>query len=219
MKKLRYQQGKKCPSYTHEGIFEANNETLIYFERDLNRCAQCIAYENPALPSFQEDLLQIARIILWKKGPLFDPNHETKASFRTYILPWICGELAKAKKREVQHCQRFMPPSSEGNFPYEGAEIKSEPQERIISCTVDPHSNFVDKLIWEMWNADFEKHLPELLQCLTNREEQIFTLIRVNMKQCDIAETLALSKPRVSQLLKQVERKLSRECQNLGLIE
>ncbi|MCG9132762.1 sigma-70 family RNA polymerase sigma factor [Candidatus Poribacteria bacterium] len=219
--KLRCQwKGKKCPPYTHEGVFEANNETLISFERDLNRCAQCIAYENPVLPSFQEDLLQMARIILWQKGPLFDPNHETKASFRTYILPWICGKLAKAKKREVQHCQRFMPPSSEGNFPYETSEeIKPEPLEHLISCTVDPQSNFVDKLIYEMWNADFEKYLPELLQGLTKREKQIFTLIRVNMKQCDIAETLALSKPRVSQLLKQVERKMRRACQNLGLLE
>ena len=218
--KLKFQcKGKKCPSYTHEGVFEANNETLISFERDLNRCAQCMAYENPALPSFQEDLLQIARIILWEKGPLFDPNHETKASFRTYILPWICGALAKAKKREVQHCQRFMPPSSEGNFRYEGWKIKSEPQERIISCTVDPQSDFVDKLIWEMWNADFEKHLPKLLQYLTKREAQVFNCIRANMKQCAITEKLGLSKPRVSQLVKQVERKLSRECQNLGLIE
>ena len=212
-------KGKKCPPYTHEGVFEANNETLIRFERDLNRCAQCLAYENPALPSFQEDLLQIARITLWKKGPLFDPNHKKKASFRTYILPWICGALVKAKEREIQHCQRFMPPASEGYFPYEDSEIALNSQESIISSVLDPQSDFVDKLIWEMWNIDFEKFLPELLQCLTKREAQVFTCIRVNMKQCDIAEKLNLSKPRVSQLLKKIELKLRHECQNLGIIE
>ena len=218
--KLRCQwKGKKCPSYTHEGVFEANNETLIRFEADLNRCAQCVAYGNPVLPSFQEDLLQIARITLWEKGPLFDPNHEKKASFRTYILPWICGALTKAKKKETQHCQRFMPHASEDDCPYESSEIRSNSEASIILCTPDPQSDFVDKLIWEMWNADFEKLLPELLQCLTKREEQVFNFIRANMKQCDIAEALALSKPRVSQLLKQMERKLRCECQNLGLIE
>lgn len=212
-------RGKKCPSYTHAGVFEANNETLIHFERDLNRCAQCAAYENPALPSFQEDLLQVARIILWEKGPLFDPNHEKKASFRTYILPWICGALVRAKKKETQHCQRFMPASSEGNSTDDGSERRSDPQERLITTALDPQSDFVDRLIWEMWNADFERALPQLLQHLTEREQQVFTCIRADMKQIDISERLNLSTPRVSQLLKQVERKLRGECQNLGLIE
>lgn len=214
--KLKYQwKSKKCPLFRHEGVFEATDEMLIRFQHDLNRCAQCTAYENPALPSFQEDLLQIARVTLWKKGPLFDPNHETKASFRTYILPWICGALTKAKKNEVQHYQHFILPSDEVNCPYEG----SETQEQLLVSALKPETDFVDKLIWEMWNADFEKALPQLLQCLTKREQQVFTYIRTNMKQCDISETLGLSKPRVSQLLKQVERKLRGECHNLGLIE
>ena len=218
--KPRYQwKGKKCPSYTHKGVFEANNETLIRFENDLDRCAQCVAYGTPALPSFREDLLQIARITLWEKGPLFDPNHEKKASFRTYILPWICGALAKAKNKETQHCQRFMPHPSEDDCPYESSEIRSHSEASIILSASDPQSNFVDKLIYEMWNADFEKLLPELLQCLTKREKEVFTLIRADMKQCDIAEALTLSKPRVSQLLKQTELKLRCECQNRGLIE
>ena len=83
----------------------------------------------------------------------------------------------------------------------------------------DEKDDFVDALIWEMWNADFEKALPRLLQRLTKREQQIFTCIRQNMKQVDIAERLNLSKPRVNQLLKQVELKLRCESQNLGLIE
>ena len=214
--KLQYQwKSKKCPFFTHEGIFEATDEMLIRFQHDLNRCAQCTAYGNPALPSFQEDLLQIARVTLWKKGPLFDPNHETKASFRTYILPWICGALTKAKKNEVRHHQHFMPPSDEVNCPYEG----SETQEELLVSALKPETDFVDKLIWEMWNADFEKALPELLQGLTKREKQVFTLIRMDMKQCDIAEILTLSKPRINQLLKQVETKLIHESKNIGLIE
>ena len=83
----------------------------------------------------------------------------------------------------------------------------------------DEKADFEDTLIYEMWNADFEKALPQLLQGLTKRERQVFTCIRQNMKQVDIAESLELSKPRVNQLLKQVELKLTHECQNLGLIE
>ena len=100
--KLRCQtKGLRCPSYNHKGVFEATDEMLTYFESDLNRCAKCTACTTPALPSFQEDLLQIARITLWEKGPAFDPNHQRKASFRSYILPWICGALAREKKKRV----------------------------------------------------------------------------------------------------------------------
>jgi len=83
----------------------------------------------------------------------------------------------------------------------------------------DKVPNFVDTLIWELWNADFEHALPQLLQSLTGREQQVFTGTRAGMKPLDIAAALQLSKPRVSQLLKQVALKLRRECQHLGLIE
>lgn len=217
---LRYQlKGIKCPPYVHDGGFEATNETLTYFESDLNRCAKCTACATPALPSFQEDLLQIARITLWEKGPAFNPNHEQKASFRSYILPWICGALTREKKKEYQQSWRFTPTACQKDSSQESSEVNGNQQAELLLAQPDKQIGFVDTLIWEMWNADFEKALPQLLQCLTKREQQIFISIRQNMKQVDIAEKLDLSKPRVNQLLKQVELKLTRECQNLGLIE
>ena len=218
--KLRCQtEGLKCLPYDHKGVFEATDETLPHFERDLNRCAKCTACAIPALPSCQEDLLQIARITLWEKGPAFDPNHQRKTSFRSYILPWICGALAREKKKELQQYWRFTPVCYEDDFSQESSGVYRNDQKREVFTLSDKKADFVDTLIWEIWNADFEKALPQLLQCLTKREQQVFTCIRANMKQIDISEKLNLSKPRVSQLLKQVERKLKHECQNLGLIE
>ena len=208
----------RCPPYTHEGVFKATDETLTRFESDLNRCANCTAYATPALPSIQEDLLQIARITLWKKVPAFDPNHQRKASFRSYILPWVCGALTREKKKEVQHSRRFTSVSYEDDASQENSEAHPDKQEGVFAGA-DEKTDFEDTLIYEMWNADFEKALPRLLQRLTKREQQVFTCIREDMKQVDIAERLELSKPRVSQLLKQVELKLTSECQNLGLIE
>ena len=218
--KLRCQwKGAKCPPYVHEGIFEANNETLTRFESDMNWCAKCTACATPALPSFQDELLQIARITLWEKGPAFDPNHEKKASFRTYILPWICGALTREKKKETQHYWRFMPASSEKPSPHEAAEAEDNWEEVLFFGIEDTRTDFVDSLIWKMWNADFEETLPQLVQCLTRREQQVFAAIRANMKQSDIAKKLTLSKARISQLVGKVESKLIRECQNRGLIE
>ena len=217
--KLRCQiRGGRCPPYIHEGAFKATDETLTRFESDLNRCAKCTAYTSPALPSIQEDLLQIARIILWEKGPTFNPNHQRKASFRSYILPWICGALTREKKKEAQQCWRFTSVCYQEGASQENSEAHPDKQEGVFAGA-DEKTDFEDTLIYEMWNADFEKALPRLLQRLTKREQQVFTCIREDMKQVDIAERLELSKPRVSQLLKQLERKLRHECQNLGLIE
>ncbi len=212
-------KGVRCPPYKHDGVFEATNETLTRFEPDLNRCAKCIAYAKPELPSFQDDLLQIARITLCQKGPSFDPNHAQKASFRTYMLPRICGALTNAKATEVRHYGHFRHPPNEDEMPNLTLEISTSPQGAFLSSASCRKVNFEDTLVWEMWNKDFEQALPRLLKCLTKREHQVFSAIRSNMKQCDIAENLALSKARVSQLLKQVERKLRRECQNLGISE
>ena len=217
--KLRCQiKGGRCPPYAHEGVFKGTDETLTRFESDLNRCARCTAYAPPVLPSFQEDLLQIARITLWKKGPAFNPNHQRKASFRSYILPWICGALTREKKKEVQQGWRFTSICYQEGASQENSEAHPDKQEGVFARS-DEKTDFEDTLIYEMWNADFEKALPRLLRRLTKREQEVFTCVREDMKQVDIAERLELSKPRVSQLLKQVELKLTSECQNMGLIE
>lgn len=218
--KLRCQwKGTKCPPYEHEGVFEATNETLTRFEPDLNKCTKCIAYANPQLPSFRDDLLQIARITLYKKGPAFDPIHAQKASFRTYMLPRICGALTNAKAKEMGHYGHFIRYPNEEGVPKGTSEISPSLQDALPSSASYPKADFENTLIWEMWNKDFEQALPRLLKCLTKREQQVFSAIRSNMTQCDIAETLGLSRPRVNQLLKQVELKLTRECQHLGIIE
>lgn len=212
-------KGAKCPPYKHEGAFETIDETLTRLEPDMEWCAKCTAYRAPALPSFQKDLLQIARITLWKKGPAFDPNHARHANFRTYMLPRICGALTNAKAKEMGHYGHFIRYPNEEGVPKGTSEISPSLQDALPSSASYPKADFENTLIWEMWNKDFEQALPRLLKCLTKREQQVFSAIRSNMKQCDIAETLGLSRPRVNQLLKQVELKLTRECQHLGIIE
>ena len=95
--------------------------------------------------------------------------------------------------------------------------------ERDIDFIINaPDANaecFVDKLIWEISVVNFEKVLPLLLEALTHREQQVFACIREDMLNCDIAKLLKLSSPRISQLAKNVEQKLRKECQTLGLIE
>ena len=85
--KLRCQsKGTNCPPFKHNGIFRPHNANIKRLLPDLNRCADCMAYMAPKLPSFRDDLLQIASITLFEKGSAFDPAHESRASFGTFIF-------------------------------------------------------------------------------------------------------------------------------------
>ena len=204
--KLRCQwKGAKCPPYAHEGIFEATNKTLKLFEPDLKRCANCTAYAEPKRADFHDDLLQIATITLWKKGPGFDPNHEQGACFRTYILPQICGALTTEKKKECKQCKRFVPTAYVGDAPpdstqQEGFMIKPLCGDREDSPSTredirDVQPDFVNDLAWELWQADFERELPQLLKRLTPRQQEVFGLIRKNRRNCAIATERTSSQP------------------------
>ena len=133
-----------------------------------------------------------------EKGPLFDPNHPQKANFRTCILPRICGALTNAKAKEIQYYGHFIQSPNKEDTPNGTSEISPSLQEACPSRDPYPKANFENTLIWELWNKDFEQAMPRLLKCLTKREQQVFSAIRSNMKQCDISETLGLSRPRVS---------------------
>lgn len=212
--------GVKCPPYSHEGEFQPNNITITSFSSDLRRCANCIAYEPPSLPTFRDDLIQIASVTLIKKGPAFNPLHKSGASFGTFIRPRICGSLINAKHKELKHRARECP-ESYMNVGANG-KLNAEDDRDIdyISNVSDPNAeSFVDELIWEIAVANFEKVLPQLLEDLTPREKQVFTSIRAGMSNCDIAKMLKLSPPRISQLARNIEQKLRVACQRFGLIE
>lgn len=220
MKLKCYLAGVRCPPYSHKGEFQPNNATITGFLSDLRRCANCIAYEPPSLPAFRDDLIQIASITLIKKGPAFNPTHKSGASFGTFIRPRICGSLIDAKHKELKHRARecsesYMDVAANGKL-----NVDDEKDIDLILNVPDPNAEcFVDELIWEIAVANFEKVLPQLLENLTPREQQVFTCIREGMSNCDIAKVLKLSQPRISQLARNVEQKLRVACKRIGLIE
>ena len=218
--KLRCQlKGAKCPPYKHQGRFHPDNETLKRFKPDLQRCAACMAFAPPGLPSFQDDLLQIASLTLVEKGPEFTPGHASGASFGSFIRPRICGHLMNAKKKELTHFRRYLFDADAAQASQDTVETEVDRDVGVLSLIPDAQPNFEKTVIWEMWHADFERALPQLLQQLTPRERQVFNLIRADTRHRDIAKTLNLSKGRISQLTQQIELKLRRESQKLGLVE
>lgn len=212
--------GVKCPPYSHEGQFHPNDATIAGLLPDLRRCANCIAYESPSLPAFRDDLLQIASITLLKKGPAYNPAHESGASFGTFIRPRICGSLIYAKRKELIHHTREC---TEAYMALNAnVKLNSEDERYIdfIQNVADVNAeNFVDELVWEVSVCKFENVLPQLLKVLTHRERQVFTSIREDKPNCEIAKMLRLSPSRISQLVRNVEQKLRKECQRFRLIE
>ena len=219
--KLRCQsKGTNCPPFKHNGIFRPHNENIKRLLPDLNRCADCMACVAPTLPSFRDDLLQIASIALLEKGPAFDPAHESRASFGTFIRPRICVSLTNARRKELVYQGRERLEPIEASDPYNAADTEADTDMVFMPNASDPTTeSFVDALIWDLSVANFERALPQLLNELTPRERQVFGCIREDMRNREIAETLHLSPGRVSQLINQVEVKLKQACQQFGLIE
>ena len=218
--KLRCQlKGIKCPRYEHQGIFHPDNDTVKRLLPDLNRCAECMAYATPQHPDLQGDLLSIASLTLIQKGPAFNPVHPSGANFGTFIRTRICGALMDEKSRELTHSHREIPNVDGAWDAYEDEDAEVNQDVGLLWEVPDPHAEFEDRLIWEISVADFKRALPHILKGLTNRERQVFALLRENKRTCDIAEALQLTPGRVCHLEKQVTSKLKSACQRLGLVE
>lgn len=215
--KLKCQQpNTNCPPYRHEGHFIVDNTTMCSLRPDMERCARCIAFQSPRSPDFSDDLEQFAAITLIEKGPAYDPFHESRASFGTFIRPHICLRLMNEKKREVKYQGRMDLTSGTGeafsgtddDFPQGVSAIETYPDSGA--------ARFTEAVADAAAREDFFEALPELVACLTPRERQVFEYLRADVSPIAIAAVLKLSKGRVSQLRKQVIEKLSEKCRKRG---
>ena len=201
--------GVKCPAYEHQGHFEADNNTVKSFFPDLKYCATCMSQTPPKRLDLTDDLFQVAALVLIDKGPKFDPLHKSGASFRSFIRVRICGTLMDAKNREIRQSLREVPMSyAPANEPCD-----SEAPASVLQVP-DPQAAFEDRLADEL---SFASALPKLLNMLTPKEREIFTYLREDWQNHEIADVLNLSKGRVSQLVKQVNMKLITVGQRLDL--
>ena len=163
----------------------------------------------PKRLDLKDDLFQVAALVLIDKGPKFDPSHESGASFRSFIRVRICGTLMDAKKYEIRQSLREVPMShAPVNETWDSDDSAS------VLQVPDPQAEFEDRLAETL---SFAAALPEILEMLTPSERKIFTYLRDGWQNHEIAEALKLSKGRVSQLVKQVNVKLTTVGQRLGL--
>ena len=209
-------EGIKCPTYKHQGVFYPDDDTIESLLPDLKHCAACMAYTPPQRLDLEDDLLQVASLTLVEKGPAFRPEHESGASFRSFIRLHICGALTNAKKREVRYSNREVLESDEEWDTYGTPDASHNPECGVLLNIPDSQAEFADELVR---NISLATVLPELLQTLTPRERDAFECIRKNQLNCEIAETLNISQARASQLVTQVTQKLTYAGQRLGLAE
>ena len=215
--KLRCQlKGAKCPRYKHHGVFYPDDKTIKRLLPDVHQCADCIARASPQRLDIQEDLQQTAILVLIEKGPQFSPTHPSRANFGTFIRPRICGTLMDAKNRELTRSSR-----ESSNFeaewnPPETTDTNIDPDIGSLWNIEDPYAEFEDELVREI---SFQDALPEFLKVLTPREREVFSCLRDDQRNFEIAEALNLTESRVSQLITQVTEKLRQAGQRLGLAE
>lgn len=205
--------GMKCPSYNHEGIFKADDETLKSFFPDLSACATCMSKTPPKRMDLEDDLFQVGALTLIDKGPQFNPAHESGASFRSFIRVRICGALMDAKKREIKLSHREVPTAYVPVNQMSENQM-SETHTASVLQYPDPQADFEDRLAADL---SFREVLPHLLKLLTPGERKVFSYLREDWQHHEIAETLNLSKGRVSQVVKQIHVKMITAGKRLDL--
>ena len=91
--------------------------------------------------------------------------------------------------------------ADEGCDDYGLPDAARPPESESVLAFPDPHAEFETEVVR---NISFASALPELLKTLTPRERDVFACLRQDKHNCEIAEILDLSEPRVSQLVKQL---------------
>ena len=150
---FRYETGYQIGNEEKEHLADVGyNENIKRLLPDLNRCANCTASVAPKLPSFRDDFLQIASITRFEKGPAFNPEHESRASFGTFIRPRICVSLMNAKRKECRHQGREQLEPTNGWDPHETADIADDTAIASIPNIPDPTTeSFIDALMWKTY--------------------------------------------------------------------
>ncbi len=190
---------EKCPFYIQP-------TDPLSAEKSIDRCVACVTRGNQQLQSLKADLRQTAYLTIREQTPKYDPNHETGASFSTFIRSWVCGKLWSERTEYL----KLIP------FPvYEGRE------------DAQPFANnpLVDGMVAEAWQCEgvedrathcveveqFKQQLPQFLERLSERERLVLKLkFFEEKKSVEIAKVLDVSEARVSQLISTTLAKLKK---------
>lgn len=94
-------------------------------EKSVTRCVKCVSCSDQRLQQMSADLHQIAHLAIAENSPKYDPEHESGASFCTFIRSKVCNTLWNESEKLLQW------------IPCPTVEEVQEPQEFVANPLVD----------------------------------------------------------------------------------
>lgn len=193
----------KCPFYvTPQNPFSA--------ESSIDHCVNCVKRNKTQLESFEEDLRQIAFLTVLEETPKYDPDHPNSASYITFIKARVCTRLWAERQKILQQ------------MPYSHQEIDDQETDDGAPCRANllidnlvaqasVIENVADVVIHQIELETLRKHLPQLLEKLTQKEHSVIEMkFFKEFSGVEIAKILEVSEGRVSQLTKSALKKLGK---------
>ena len=198
----------KCPFHIEPGSPLSATESI-------DRCVACVTRRDQRLQCVKEDLRQIAYETVFKAAPMYDPAHESGASFITFIRSQVCGKLWDEGENYLE------------SIPFLSLDDTSRAESQFYQGGPDPLGNnsLVDGLLADRCQCggvdeeiirhveveQFERLLPQLLACLSEKEKMVLELkFFEGKKGIEIAKVLGVTKGRVSQLINTACAKLKK---------
>ena len=179
---------KRGPHYSQKCPFHIIKDQPLSAKKSVAQCVDCVSCDNQRLRRMKTDLHQIAYLTILENSPKYDPNHQSGASFTTFIRSRVCGKLWAEKKKQL----KLIPVPS-----LDGADTE--------------HQRIDDAVAWQVDLNRFKAALPQLIKCLPEKQATVLRLkFFEELKAVEIAKRLGISEGRVSQLSRLALTKLKR---------
>ena len=189
----------KCPFYIVP-------DDPLSAEASVHHCVKCATCGNARLERLSEDFYQVAFLTILEESPKYNPDHDSGASFITFIKSRVCGRLWSERRREM----KYLPCSQDDEDPT-AEDLASNPLVEALIAGACACENFEDTVVEDIEADHFRKLLPRLLSKLSKKEREI---LRLKYFECcsgvEIADALTVSEGRVSQITKSALAKLKK---------
>ena len=198
----------KCPFYI-------DPDDVLTAEASICQCVTCATRGDAELQGRKADFRQLAYLTILEETPKYDPAHPSQATFITFMKSRVCHKLWSERRKELKYVALpiIEPQMAEG---YGNAPSVLNPLSAALYTDACDRETLEDEVLEKIHGDQFREHLPAMLDRLTEKERKVLMLKYFqDYTGRQIAETLGLSKGRVSQLTKTALSKLKTVYQRL----
>ena len=192
------------PGNSGECPFYIDAEDPLTAEASIFQCVTCATRGHTKLKDRQDDFRQIAYLTILEETPKYDPAHPNQASFITFMKSRVCSQLWSERRKEL----KYLPFSVASESPCDTSRV-SNPLSAELYNEACARESLEDEVLTKIEIQQFRERLSGLLHRLTEKERQVVRLKYFHdYTGMEIAESLGVSKGRVSQMMKSALTKL-----------